>query len=519
MSNRNVKVLKMSEESLAKINAENIQQLYDELRHEFERRAFLRSRYDREDELDRYFDADEELRKDLSSIVPIERSSIDTATGYIIGKPVTYYSRKTTKIDEVFDLFGNKRVIVREQDSDEMLNDLQAVLKANNEAKQNIDLVQDTLICRTAYELVYLNEKGEIEFAKGNPLTDTAIYNLDIKPKLIGYIRSYSYTDYLDNNTTTTIYELRTKKRWVKFELRNGAFTTSGMFKNANGEMSEDVPDYYPFGVIEYPMPERIGFVEQQLPEIMEYEKSKTDIKSLLKYNQEMAKLILSGWDLPEEASEQERTNTVTGILKNPVLFVGDNPDGVNSVKWLTKQIDDAVFQHKKSDEKGDVYGTLGMVNPTESDTVYQNYLALRYKMYGIDQKAAEIWAIYKEGLLKRAGIIIQFLNSIKKTNYDASVIDCNFTANIPVDKATEMAMFGQLSPYVSKETIYSMASFIENPMEEIKKFRAQQIEDAKTEAAILKITSDATQEDINPRTEEDHLTGEDVNADGTESL
>lgn len=491
-----IKVLKMSEADVAQITADNIVEIYSQMSKELERRKFLYDRYTREEELNEYFDASDEERKTLKSVVPLEHSSVDTAVGYILGKPVTYYSRKTADTEEYIDIFGNKRVRVKKQNADEMLTVLLNVLKNNNEAEHNINLIRDTLVCRTAYELIYRNEDGDIEFAKGNPLTDFAIYNLDIKPKLIGYIRKYEQTSYI-TNTTKTIYELRTKEKAVKFIDDNGKMTTEGLFRNAVGEMQELLPASTPFGVVEYPMPGRIGFFEQQLPEVMEYEKSKTDIKQLLRYNQETAKLIVAGMEMPDDIPDSEKEDYIVDILTSNVLFAGDNPDGVNAFKWLTKQIDDAVFEHKKGGEKNDIYSTLGMVNPSESDAVYQNYLALRYKMYGLDQKASELWTTYEKGLLTRAKIIIALYNEQNKTDYDASVVDCTFTANIPVDKATEMAMFGQLNGLVSRETVYSMSSFIENPHTEVERLNQQRIDDAKIEAQILQITAEATESDI----------------------
>lgn len=506
-----IKVLKMSEDDLRSINAENIQTIYAQMQKELDRRSFLYDRYTREEELQEYFDADDEHRKDLKSVVPLEHSSVDTAVGYILGKPVTYYSKQTSKTEEYVDMFGNRRVRVTEKQEDQMLDVLLSILKRNGEAEHNISLIRDTLVCRTAYELIYRNEDGDIEFAKGDPLTDFGIYNLDIKPKLIGYIRKYTQTNYI-KGTERTIYELRTQERAVKFIDEDGSIRTEGLFRNANGEMQEELPNGSLLGVVEYPMPGRIGFFEQQLPEVMEYEKSKTDVKQLLRYNQETAKLVVSGIEMPDEATDSEKEDYIVNILTSNVLFAGDNPDGVNAFKWLTKQIDDAVFEHKKGGEKNDIYSTLGMVNPSESDAVYQNYLALRYKMYGLDQKASELWTVYEKGLLKRAAIIIQLYNEKNNTKFDSSVLDCTFTANIPVDKATEMAMFGQLNGFVSRETVYGMSSFIENPHTEIERLNEQKIADAKIEAQILQITADATEDDITPT---DKPNPDEVNDDG----
>lgn len=522
MTDRPLRVINMTAEQVENITADNVQSIFALAEKELERRLFLFERYSREEYLQNYLAATPEDRAKMPIIASFEKSSTDTAAGYFVGKPVTYYNKNYSTVEEKADYRNIKSSIIKidklkkEKEQNDFLPILTSILANNSEHLHNINLAQDSFSCTTAIEQIYVDEDEtdkikRICFGQLDPTETVTIYDMSIKPKLIAIIRKIVTQDYTAKDTKEIItYELETKKRRVAFDVANGITTTRGLAKDTKKNLVENksgLLSQLPLCAIEYPMPERIGLFELQIPSIGEYERVQTSTKHQLKYNAHDSKLVLSGVEQPTlEDGTTIDSDKIEDTLNADVLFGGDNPEGANFAKWLAKVIDDNPIEHHKKTLKGDIFGTMGMIDPSEADAVYQNYMALQFKMYGLEQKASELEQIYRKGLLQRADIICQIYNALNNTSYSTADIGCTFERNIPLNKIEEATLMGTKWGKMHPEDIYNQMASVENSKATYENYQRFQLEEAALEAKKAIIMADATETDILPQGTTKHV-------------
>ena len=78
--------------------------------------------------------------------------------------------------------------------NEEYLRTLTEAFGANDEPLMNTELGQDQAAYGEAYELHYIDEAGEENFARVSPQEFIPVYSYEIKPRLIAGIRSYAVT-------------------------------------------------------------------------------------------------------------------------------------------------------------------------------------------------------------------------------------------------------------------------------------------------------------------------------------
>lgn len=527
-----LKYLIMSEDEVEKIDGSNIKKIFAYLEPELERRRYLKERYTREKQLAEYRQAttdDEKAKQPI--ITSLEKNNTDIAAGYILGKPVNYYNRKNpaNKIEKRIDFTGHERefLVVDEEElkkqqqennekeiskEEKYLREYIEICIENNEAKHNIDLAQDALSCTTAYEIIY-KENGKIKFGKFDPLQCTMIYSNKVSstPQPIGFIRRYLRIDYFSDNNDNTIevYELYTKNRRVAYHFKSGddaPFQKVGLFT----ENPESI--YAPEGfknleipINEYPMCERIGLYEQQVPSIEEYERTQTSTKRLLRFNETDAKLLLAGIDGEPEENET-REEQVLRILNSLILYNPDPEGKADFAKYLTKDIDDTAMHHHKETLRADIFAGMGIFDQAKADRVYHSETGLKYKLYGLESKMSEFEKIFKEGLDRRRKIITQLINIDKGTDYDYTTIGVTFTRNIPLSLTEYATLANMLKDILPLEEVYKMLPMIENPYDMVERYEKWQITLAELQAKIQKIQANATEADIIPERIKDNM-------------
>lgn len=511
----------MNESEVEKIDETNIRSIFKVIEPELKRRLYLWLRYSREHQLQEYRNAvTEEEKAKQPVITSLEKSNTDIAAGYFLGKPVNYYNRNNpaNRIEKRIDFTGQEREFLvvdknefdkytsQEAKEEQYLKKFIEICNENNEARHNIDLAQDAFSCSTAYDIVY-RDGDNIKFGKLDPTECTMIYSDEISSTLkpVGFMRRYFKTDYFTNDKME-VYELYTKKRRVSYTFKNDDEKPEikGLVDSSNkeliyvrtldrhGEIFPEIP------ITEYPMCERIGLYEQQIPAIEEYERTQTSTKRMFRFNEKDAKLLLSGINgEPEEGETKEQM--VARILNSLILF-NDNPEGnTDFAKWLTKNVDDTAVTHHKESLRADIFSSVGIFDPSKADTVYHSETGLKYKLYGLETKMSEFEHIFKEGLDRRRKIITELMNQRDGTDYDYRTIGVTFTRNIPLSMTEYATLAKLLQDVMPLEEIYKLLPMIENPSDMVERQMKWKLTLAKLEAEMVKIQAEATQNDIVP--------------------
>ena len=110
----------------------------------------------------------EEGKPNNKVVNPYPDLIISTVAGYMLGQPVKWLSEDETYLKKVQEVFG-----------------------ANNEEDHNLEILKTFSTQGEAFELVYLDENAEINFAQLPNDQTIAIYDDSIKPKLQLVLRYY----------------------------------------------------------------------------------------------------------------------------------------------------------------------------------------------------------------------------------------------------------------------------------------------------------------------------------------
>ena len=210
----------ITEEELDYLSYQELANIFENHESEFSQKHYYIERYNRKNQLIVMARTADDTN--IKPMIAMESQLVDTAAGYGLGKPVTYYDKSDDnyKVEKKLNLsYGIESEFVKildERDRNEYLDKLLEVYKQNDESSHNLALLRDCLITGSADEMVYTNENGDINIAR---VRDDAIafYNTKIKAKMIGFARKIMYKDPITQNISFE-YELYTNRKSIHFD-------------------------------------------------------------------------------------------------------------------------------------------------------------------------------------------------------------------------------------------------------------------------------------------------------------
>src|SRR5699024_5470911 len=104
-----------------------------------------------------------------------------------------------------------------------------------------------------------------------------------------------------------------------------------------------------------------------------------------------------------------------------------------------------------------------------ESFSRNQSGEALKYKLFGLEQKRATKERHLKRSLRDRYRMINNMREIASEGSFDVNQIGIHFTPNLPKNLLEEIEAFTKVGGTLSEETTLSLLSFVENPQEEMK--------------------------------------------------
>lgn len=498
--------IKMSLEDTKRLNGAICFQFINQNQKEFDEEDYLEERYTRAKTLKQLMKIQDPTEMEI--VIAYEKFLTDVAIGYGFGKAPTYYNSQAKKVDKRKTVFGFEKPVEtyyswgdndeEVKENDDFLLELQNLHRENRDHKEIIRFAKSCFIKRKAYELIYTNEDGDIRYKLlgGHGLL---IKSDDIESKTIGFIRTYktrkfNFLDSYDDSSMLyndiTVIELYTHFKRVKYTSEDNYKTEYNLYDNGAKPFEED----WEIPVVALEMPYNIGYFEQQIPEIRGLELVTNNTKKVLNYNDD-AILLISGATFLD--NEDDNVDEVVNMYRTKgVIFTG-NPDEGGGAEWLTKNVNDQTNQAHKENLKNDIYGITGLFNPESDSAVYQNTLSLIFKLYGLETKMSEFEEIFKDAMRRRNKIIAQILNKRDNRNYDWKSIDMTMFRNLPSNTNEELNFVNQAREILPLEDLYEQLSFVTDAKEEVAKYEADQIRQAKLDAEIAKIMSEATANDM----------------------
>jgi SPP1 family phage portal protein len=175
------------------------------------------------------------------------------------------------------------------------------------------------------------------------------------------------------------------------------------------------------------------------------------------------AYLALTGMDAEEDEIVKMKTNRVL-IL----------PEGA-SASWLTKNASDAQVENMLKRIQDSIYRIAACPDFSSETFVggVSSGVAIRYRLTGMETRAAKICAEMKKALQRRVEII-SGIASLKLGEEVFRDIEIEFKRNIPEDMAATINMINALKGTVSDATLLSQLDFIQDVNAELEAVEAQ---------------------------------------------
>jgi len=151
--------------------------------------------------------------------------------------------------------------------------------------------------------------------------------------------------------------------------------------------------------------------------------------------------------------------------------------DTDSGAEYLTKNINDTALQNILTIANNHIHTIANSPDFTDKDFMAQSGVALRYKLVGFENTAAEIESEMRKALQKRIELISSVVNIVsgEQTWRDVDIV---FTRNLPISlepsTPQELMMFRGL---VSDETLLTQVPFVKDVNKEITKVKVQKEE------------------------------------------
>jgi SPP1 family phage portal protein len=361
---------------------------------------------------------------------------VDLATGYFLGKPVSYSSKSS---------------------NDAYLQAIQDIFDYNDEADENAELGKTCSIKGEAFELVYLDEEGSPRFTQIENEQTMLIYGTDVSNEPILGIRYYQLPTVGSSGTIETTVEAYTKNMVYKFSSLNGKLTPKEQKEHYFG----GVP------IIHFQNnKELMSDFERVMTLINAYDNTQSDTANDLDYFTE-AYLKISGATLGEG---EEATKTVQAMKLNRVIELEDG-----DASFLTKDINDAAVENYKKRLNLDIHKFAKM--PDLSDIQFGGNvtgIAIKFKFSPLEQLTSTKERKFKRAIQRRIELITNILNK-KGGSYNYTDIETTFTRNLPANITEITDMISKLHGIPSDETLLSQLPFITDVQVEMNKKKQEQ--------------------------------------------
>lgn len=376
------------------------------------------------------------------------------------------------KIINVFDVGYNTGIPIKKTGADDAIMGLiTAFDKANDIEGLDSELWRDVGKYGRAYELLYRNKRDEDKTVISNVFETFVVYSLDVEREPLFAVRYPKYKSGAEEKTTVYVY---TDTATIKYL----PTTMSILHFEQDGE-----PESHAFGevpVIEYtPDRYRQGSYEDVISLIDLYDSAQSDTANYMTDLNEATLVISGDLDLGKygitDYVEMKKANMM--ILDN-----GVNPDGSKSItdaRYIYKEYDVAGTEAYKERLQADIHKTSFVPDLTdESFSGTQSGEAMKYKLFGFQQLSKTRQRAFKKGLMRRYRLLVSIKHKVREAdNTDLDGLTMTFTPNLPKAVLEELRALTDAGVEFSQETLYGLASFIDDIEAEIARMEAEEVD------------------------------------------
>jgi SPP1 family phage portal protein len=360
---------------------------------------------------------------------PFAQYITDTLVGYFVGEPVSYTS------------------------NEDILN-LKMIFEYNDEQDENVTLAKNCSIYGKAYELIYIDEDGNVRFMALDPREVIPVYGTSLDNELIGAVRFYMNRN-LVFGVDEMIVEVYTDKEIIRYKTSDAVADLH--FLDCKQHGFNDVP------IVEYRNNDDCyGDYEGVMSLIDAYDTLVSDDLNDFEYFVD-AYLALYGYTAEAE--------DIAKMKQQRVLLM----DNDSKAEWLVKKGDSQGVETTKERLERDIHKFSKTPNINDKNFGGNTSgVAMKYKLLGTENIASIKERKFKKGLQRRLELISGILSVLSRPSFDWMGIDITFTRNIPINEDDVASMIKNLNGIVSKKTLVSQLPFVEDADQEMEQLNQE---------------------------------------------
>lgn len=333
-------------------------------------------------------------------------------------------------------------------DIEEIMN----VLRYNDYQAEDCSFLLDALVYGVAAELMYIDKNSQTRFKLINPTQCFGVYDDSLTGDLMYFVRMYEASNW--DNTDLYFVDVYSDSD-IKHYTMNG---TNGYL-----EFKSEEPHYF-----------------SQCPANLFYLPDEKSIFDCVMSLQDGANELLSS-EIDDYSAFCDAYLTLVGVdaeaediaamKQNRVLVL---PEGA-SANWLTKNANDAQVENILKRIHDSIY-RIAQCPDFSSETFVggvSSGIAIRYRLTGMETRAAKICAEMKKALQRRIEIICG-IASLKIGEDVFRDIEIDFKRNIPEDLTTTINLVNTLKGSVSDATLLAQLPFITDVNAELEAVQKQ---------------------------------------------
>ena len=336
--------------------------------------------------------------------------------------------------------------------SDEDIEEVMDILRYNDYQAEDSDFLLNALIYGKAAELMYTDSMGKVRFRLINPTQCFAVYDDSLTGDLLYFVRIYKANDW-DNTDihNVDVYSDYNVKHYT-MSGDNGYLT----FVSEEAHFFSQCPANVFYLPDEKSVYDCVMGLQDAANEILSSEID--DYSAFCD-----AYLVLSGMDAELE--------DIQAMKEKRALIL---PEGATA-SWLTKAANDTQVENILKRIHDSIYRIAACPDFSSESFVggVSSGVAIRYRLTGMETRAAKICAEMKKALQRRVEII-SGIASLKLGEEVFRDIEIEFKRNIPEDDASIAQLINTLKGTVSDATLLGLLPFITDVNAEIEALDAQ---------------------------------------------
>ena len=329
------------------------------------------------------------------------------------------------------------------------------VLRYNDYTAQDSEFLLQALTYGVACELMYIDENANVRFKLINPATCFGVYDDTLSNDMLYFVRMFKANEWDDSDTyNVDVYGAETVKHYT--------------MEGADGT------------------PEFIGEEQHyfnQCPANIFYLANEKSIFDCIIGLQDSANELVSA-EIDDYSAFCDAYLTLVGADAEPediasmkesrVLIL---PEGAQAA-WLTKNANDAQVENILKRIHESIYRIAQCPDFSSESFVggVSSGIAIRYRLTGMETRAAAICAEMKKALLRRIELICG-VASLKLGEEIFMNVEIDFKRNIPEDLTATINLINSLKGTVSDATLLSQLPFITDVKAELEAVNAQKAE------------------------------------------